>query len=52
MQHLTNLESIAEIGAGWEYYLDMFIAARDGSPRPQFDDYHPAMQSYYQALVG
>ncbi|MFC5926422.1 SRPBCC family protein [Micromonospora vulcania] len=52
VQHLTNLEMVAEIGAGWEYYLDMLVASRDGSPRPEFDEYHPAMQPYYQALAG
>ncbi|WP_410809343.1 SRPBCC family protein [Micromonospora sp. 067-2] len=49
VQHLTSLEGIAEVGAGWEYYLDMLVASRDGSPRPEFDEYHPAMQPYYQA---
>ena len=42
VQHLTSVEGIAEVGAGWEYYLDLLVASRDGSPRPQFDDYHPA----------
>ncbi|MBM7494983.1 uncharacterized protein YndB with AHSA1/START domain [Micromonospora luteifusca] len=51
VQHLTNLEGIAEVGAGWEYYLDMLVAARDGAARPEFDDYHPAMQPYYRALA-
>ena len=50
-QHLTGLEGIAEVGAGWEYYLDMLVASRDGSPRPEFDEYHPAMQPYYEALA-
>jgi len=50
-QHLTTLDGVAETGAGWEYYLDLLVASRDGSPRPVFDDYHPGMQSYYQALA-
>ncbi|MEV4122094.1 SRPBCC family protein [Micromonospora sp. NPDC049645] len=51
VQHLSSVEGIAEVGAGWEYYLDLLVAARDGSPRPDFGDYHPAMRSYYQGLV-
>ncbi|MEU4334837.1 SRPBCC family protein [Micromonospora lupini] len=51
VQHLSSVEGIAEVGAGWEYYLDLFVAARDGSPRPEFDEYHPAMRSYYEALA-
>ncbi|MFI6270777.1 SRPBCC family protein [Micromonospora zamorensis] len=51
VQHLTSVEGIAEVGAGWEYYLDMLVASRAGSPLPRFDDYHPTMQPYYQALA-
>ncbi|MEU6717916.1 SRPBCC family protein [Nonomuraea sp. NPDC046802] len=49
-QHLDGKDGIGEVGPGWEYYLDMLVAARDGSPRPDFDDYYPAMRAYYQAL--
>ena len=34
VQHLTSTEGIGEIGPGWEYYLDMLVAARDGRPGP------------------
>jgi uncharacterized protein YndB with AHSA1/START domain len=50
VQHLETTEGIGEIGPGWEYYLDMLVASRDGTPRPSFDDYFPAMQPYFQAL--
>ncbi|WP_422740091.1 SRPBCC family protein [Micromonospora sp. WMMD729] len=50
-QHLSSLDGVAEVGAGWEYYLDMLVAARDGTRRPEFDEYHPAMRSYYEALA-
>jgi hypothetical protein len=50
-QHLAGVEGIAEVGAGWEYYLDMLVASRDGTRRPEFDEYHPAMRSYYEALA-
>jgi hypothetical protein len=39
--------SSGEIGPGWEYYLDMLVAARDGSPEPDFDAYFPAMKPYF-----
>ena len=39
------------MGPGWEYYLDMLVAARDGLSTPSFDDYYPAMKPYYEALA-
>jgi uncharacterized protein YndB with AHSA1/START domain len=48
-QHLTDTEGVGEIGPGWEYYLDALVAARDGRPVPQFDDYYPAMKKYFEA---
>ncbi len=50
VQHLETTDGIGEIGPGWEYYLDMLVAARDGTPRPSFDDYYPAMQPYFEGL--
>ena len=48
-QHLTTTEGVAEIGAGWEFYLDALVAAREGAPAPDFGDYHPAMKEYFEA---
>lgn len=50
-QHLSSLDGVAEVGAGWEYYLDMLVASFDGTPRPEFDEYHPGMRPYYEALA-
>ncbi|MGW5686847.1 hypothetical protein [Nonomuraea sp. NPDC003754] len=36
VQHLVTEEGLGEVGPGWEYYLDMLVSARDGSPRPDF----------------
>ena len=47
-QHLTGTESVGEIGAGWEFYLDALVAARDGGPAPSFDDYYPAMKAHFE----
>jgi uncharacterized protein YndB with AHSA1/START domain len=51
VQHLDNEEQLGEVGPGWEYYLDMLVAARDGSPQPDFDDYYPSMKSYFVELA-
>lgn len=51
VQHLENEEQLGEVGPGWEYYLDMLVAARDGSPLPDFDAYYPAMRPYYVGLA-
>jgi uncharacterized protein YndB with AHSA1/START domain len=50
VHHLDTEDSTGEMGPGWEYYLDMLVAARDGRPTPSFDDYYPAMKAYYEAL--
>ncbi|MBD8507580.1 SRPBCC domain-containing protein [Hoyosella sp. G463] len=39
----------ADIGPGWEYYLDMLVAARNGMPLPDFADYYPLMSEHYSA---
>src|SRR5699024_2253300 len=39
VQHRDNTDGIGDIGPGWEYYLDMLVASRDGDPLPSFDDY-------------
>ena len=36
-----------EVGPGWEYYLDMLVAAREGKPLPSFGDYYPAQKAHY-----
>jgi uncharacterized protein YndB with AHSA1/START domain len=51
VQHVGDDINLGEVGPGWEYYLDMLVASRDGSPRPNFDDYYPAQQAYFEALA-
>jgi uncharacterized protein YndB with AHSA1/START domain len=49
--HLRTDDEIAQapqVGPGWEFYLDLLGAARTGTDRPDFDDYYPAMQEYYE----
>lgn len=49
--HLDESSETGMIGPGWEYYLDMLVAAQAGQPLPSFDDYFPAQQAYYESLV-
>jgi uncharacterized protein YndB with AHSA1/START domain len=48
-QHLTDTEGVGEIGPGWEFYLDVLVASRQGQPAPNFDDYYPAMKKHFEA---
>ncbi|HET6704205.1 SRPBCC family protein [Amycolatopsis sp.] len=50
VHHLDTEDGIGDVGPGWEYYLDLLTAARDGSPQPDFDDYYPAMKTYFDEL--
>ncbi|MCX4902921.1 SRPBCC family protein [Streptomyces sp. NBC_00878] len=51
VHHLTTTKGIGEIGPGWEYYLDMLVASRDGTRAPSFDDYYPAQQAHFESLA-
>ncbi|WP_419994817.1 SRPBCC family protein [Streptomyces boninensis] len=51
IHHLTTTKGIGEVGPGWEYYLDMLLAARSGAEPPDFDDYYPAQRDYFEALT-
>jgi len=48
VHHLDDDANATEVGPGWEYYLDMLVASRDGAPAPDFDDYYPAQSAYYE----
>ena len=51
IQHLETTASVSEVGPGWEYYLDMLVAARAGAELPDFGSYYPAMTSYFEGLA-
>ncbi|GLI02533.1 SRPBCC family protein [Phytohabitans aurantiacus] len=51
VHHLDTTDGLGETGPGWEYYLDMLVAARAGRPAPSFDDYYPAMKPYYDSVT-
>lgn len=52
-QRLSPQDDIGSIGPGWEYYLDRLVAAREGRDAASivWDDYFPALQPHYEALV-
>lgn len=47
VQRLSARELAGEMGPGWEYYLDMLVAAREGKAPPAFEDYYPAQKAHY-----
>ena len=49
-QRLRSLTEEADVGVGWDYYLDRLIAARVGKPMPTWDDYYPAMLEHYENI--
>ncbi|QNP66418.1 SRPBCC family protein [Streptomyces genisteinicus] len=51
VHHLASTRLLGETGPGWEYYLDMLVAARTGGPRPDFEDYYPAQKAYFESLA-
>ncbi|EYT56457.1 ATPase [Leucobacter sp. UCD-THU] len=50
VHHLDTTDEVGEIGPGWEYYLDLLVAATEGTERPSFDSYYPAMREAYLAM--
>jgi uncharacterized protein YndB with AHSA1/START domain len=46
---MTGKYGVGEIGPGWEYYLDLLVASREGGPAPDFNDYYPAMKEHFEA---
>lgn len=49
--HLPDAAMVGDIGPGWEYYLDMFVAAHSGGERPDFADYHPSQAAWFTDQV-
>ncbi len=51
VHHRVNRKAIGELGPGWEYYLDMLVASRDGAPLPAFEAYYPSQKEHFAALA-
>ena len=50
-QHLDDKTDVGSVGPGWEYYLDNLVASREGTPRPDFNDYYPSQSEYFRGQV-
>lgn len=51
IHHLSTVDGIGEIGPGWEFYLDLFVASLTGADKPTFDAYYPSMKDHFEKLV-
>jgi Activator of Hsp90 ATPase homolog 1-like protein len=49
VHHLDADAKAADVGPGWEYYLDMLVASRDADPMPDFDASLPAQAADYES---
>ncbi|GAA3526624.1 ATPase [Aeromicrobium flavum] len=51
-QPMSDPELAADVGPGWEYYLDRLMAAEAGDDVAaiDFNDYHPAQSDHYRQL--
>ena len=49
VHHLDSDDNVGEIGPGWEYYLDLLVAATEGTEQPNFDQYYPALSEAYES---
>jgi uncharacterized protein YndB with AHSA1/START domain len=47
LQPLSDWTLAGDVGPGWEYYLDMLVAAREGKTLPSFEEYYPAQKAHY-----
>jgi len=52
VQPLSDPKLAGDVGPGWEYYLDMLVASREGKERPLFEDYYPALKPHYLGELG
>lgn len=50
VHHLDADSDVGDIGPGWEYYLDLLVAATEGTESAEFDQYYPALREPYLAL--
>lgn len=49
--HLEPSDRAEHLGPGWEYYLDLLVASREGRALPPWEDYFPAQQDHYRDLA-
>ncbi|WP_139415503.1 SRPBCC family protein [Agromyces laixinhei] len=49
-QRLHDPSEAADMGPGWDFYLDRLAAARAGTPQPAWETYYPAFAPHYREL--
>ena len=50
IQRNVPSEHVGSIGPGWEYYMDMLVASREGRALPSFDEYLGQQSHFEDAL--
>lgn len=50
-QRIDNPADAAQMGPGWDYYLDRLKAARTGHAMPIFESYYPLHSAHYASLL-
>lgn len=53
-QSMDDVDAAADIGPGWDYYLDRLVAAERGTDADavDWDDYYPALSDHYRHEFG
>ncbi len=51
IHHLEDTAAVGQVGPGWEYYLDMLAASREGEDLPDFEDYYPAQEDFFTGQI-
>jgi uncharacterized protein YndB with AHSA1/START domain len=51
VHHLAADDKVSDIGPGWEYYLDLLVAATESTEQASFDQYYPALCEYYETQL-
>ena len=49
-QKLPNPSDAAQMGPGWDYYLDRLMAAHAGRMMPEWEHYYPTLARHYEEL--
>jgi hypothetical protein len=47
VHHLADRSMAGDFGPGWEFYLDLFVASREGLPYRKFAEYYPSQKQYF-----
>ena len=51
VHHLADRKMAGDFGPGWEFYLDLFVHAREGKPFRKFEEYYPIQKQHYLDLA-